>query len=291
MRVVRRLVHAVVIVLTLVVAATAAAIIVSQTAWFKNWLRGYIVREANQYLNGQLSIQRLGNLFFGVELEDVGISVDGSQVVAVEDLGLNYNVFEMISKGMSVDEIRLNKPVLYLRREGDTWSIARLVKKQRQEADRECPAYPIAIDEIGISDASVVVDDPVGTGGVNVPRRFDRVDAALSFKYEPVRYSIDITHVSFRGSEPAIGLNALSGGVSVRNDTLYVRNLALRTEETSLAVDGTVHNYLTTPLLNLRISSDKTSLPELARVLPALAGIDLQPGMRWQSTARSIGLA
>src|SRR3989475_5018167 len=106
---VRRLVHALVIVLTLVIGAAAAAIIVSQTAWFKNWLRGYIVREANQYLNGTLSIDRLGgNLFFGVEMENVGVSLDGAQVVAVKDLGLDYNVFELMTKGLSVDSIRLD---------------------------------------------------------------------------------------------------------------------------------------------------------------------------------------
>src|SRR6478735_9413701 len=116
MRVARRLVHALLLVLTLLVGATAAAIIVTQTAWFKNWLRGYIVAEANSYLNGQLSIQRLGgNLFFGVELENIGVSMDGSEVVAVENLGLDYNVFELITKGLSIDNIRLNKPVLYLR--------------------------------------------------------------------------------------------------------------------------------------------------------------------------------
>jgi len=278
MRTVRRLLHVLVIVLTLIVGATAAAIIVSQTAWFKNWLRGYIVAEANKYLNGQLSIQRLGgNLFFGVELENVGVSMDGSQVVAVEDLGLKYNVFEMISHGLSVDEIALNKPVLYLRRDGDAWSITRLVKKQQQEADRSGPQLPITIDDIGISDASVIIDGPVGTSGVDVPKRIDRFDAKLSFKYEPVRYSIDITHVSFRGSDPAIGLNALSGGVSVRNDTVFVDKLALRTEESSLSVAGAVQNYLTKPVFNVEISSDKLSLPEIARVIPALAGIRLQP--------------
>ena len=87
-----------VIVLTLVVGAAAAAIIVSQTAWFKNWLRGYIVAESARYLNGRLSIERLGgNLFFGVEMENVGISMDGTEVVAIEDLGLDYNVFQMIA--------------------------------------------------------------------------------------------------------------------------------------------------------------------------------------------------
>jgi uncharacterized protein involved in outer membrane biogenesis len=215
MLIAKRFFHALLVVLTLVIGAAAAAVIVIQTAWFKDRLRGYIEREANQYLNGRLSIERLGgNLFFGVEMENVGLSMDGSQVVAVKDLGLDYNVFELISKGLSVDNIRLNKPVLYLRREGDTWSLSRLVKKERQEADRQGPERPIAIDDIGITDGSVVIDGPVGTSGVELPKRFDRLDAKLNFKYEPVHYSIEITHVSFRGSEPAVGLNALSGGVA-----------------------------------------------------------------------------
>src|SRR5438876_4242606 len=155
----RRLLHALIIVLTLVIGATAAVIIVTQTAWFKNWLRVYIEREANQYLNGQMSIGRLGgNLFYDLELENIGVSMDGTQVVAVKDLGLDYSVFELISKGLSVDNIRLNHPVIYLRREGDTWSVSRLLKKQEQEANRLGPNRPISIDEIGISDASVVID-------------------------------------------------------------------------------------------------------------------------------------
>src|SRR5205823_6889632 len=236
-----------------------------------NLLRSYIVREANQYLNGQLSIGRVGgNLFFGVEMEDIGVSMDGSQVVAVKDLGLDYNAFELISRGLSVDNIRLNKPVIYLRREGDTWSISRLVKKQEQEADRSGPMRPVSIEDIGISDGSVVVDGPVGTSGVEVPKRFDRIDAKLNFKYEPVRYSIEITHVSFRGSEPSIALNALSGGVAVHDDAVHIEKLALRTAETSLSVDGAVQNYLTEPNLNLQISSDKLSIPEIARLVPAL---------------------
>src|ERR1700750_112013 len=153
MRIARRLLHALVIVLTLLVGATAAAIIVSQTAWFKNWLRGFIIAQANQYLNGTLSIERLGgNLFFGVEMEHIGVSMDGSQVVAVQDLGLKYNVFQLLMKGLSVDEIRLDKPVIYLRREGDTWELSRRVKKQETEADRSGPGKPIAIDAIEIAD-------------------------------------------------------------------------------------------------------------------------------------------
>jgi len=283
MRVARRLLHALLLVLTLIVGATAAAIIVSQTAWFKNWLRGYIVSEANNYLNGHLSIERLGgNLFFGVELENVGVTMDGSEVVAVQDLGLDYNVFDLITKGLSVDNIRLNRPTIYLRRDGDTWSIAKLVKKQEQEADRQGPQSPITIDDIGISDATVVIDDPVGTSGVEVPKRIDRIDAKLAFKYEPVRYSIEISHVSFRASHPELALNALSGGVSVKDDTLFVDKLAMRTAESSVLVDGAVQHYLSTPTLNLQVTSDKLSIPEMARLVPSLGGIALQPAFEFK---------
>lgn len=275
---VKRILHVLLIALTLMVGAAAAAIIVSQTAWFKNWLRGYIVREASRYLNGTLSIERLGgNLLFGIEMENIGVSMDGAPVVAVKDLGLDYSVFELITRGLSVDSIRLDKPVIYLRRDGDTWSLSRLIKKQATEADRSGPARPVSIETIGISDGTLVIDGPVGTSGVEVPKRFDRLDAKISFKYEPVRYSIEITHVSFRGSEPSLALNALSGGVSVKDDTVFIDKLALRTAETSLSIDGAVQQYLTKPVFHLQVSSDKLSVPELARLLPSLAGIRLQP--------------
>src|SRR6185295_7325820 len=285
MQMLRRLAHVLIIVLTLVIGAAAAAIIVSQTAWFKNWLRGYIVAQANLYLNGTLSIERLGgNLLYGLEMENIGVSMDGSQVVAIKDLGLDYNAFALITKGLSVDSIRLDKPVIYIRREGDTWSLSRLVKKEAAEANRQGPINPVAIDAIEITDGSVMVDQPVGTSGVELPKRFDHLDAKLSFNYAPVHYSIEITHLSFRGSGPALALNALSGGVSVKEDTLFVEKLALRTSESSLSVDGAVQHYLTRPQFNLQITSDKLSLPEIAQIIPALAGIQLQPAFELKAS-------
>src|SRR4029453_12420863 len=125
MRIARRLTHVLVLVLTLVVGAAAAAIIVSQTAWFKNWLRGYIVAQASTYLNGTLSIERLsGNLLFGLEMENIGVSMDGRQVVAVKDMGLDYNIWDFVPKGLSVTNIRLAKPVMYLSRDGDAWALS-----------------------------------------------------------------------------------------------------------------------------------------------------------------------
>jgi hypothetical protein len=275
-RVSRRWVRALVVSLLLVVGLTTAAVAVTQTAWFKNWLRGYIVREANRYLNGQLSIGRLGgNLFYGVELENIGLIVDGRPVVTVKDLGVEYNAFELVSKGLSIHRIRINEPTVYLTRTDGTWSISRVVKREEREADRTGPARPIALDEIGVSNGTVVFDGQIDVD--EIPKRIDRLDAKLAFKYEPVRYTVDIAHVSFRATDPAFALNSLSGTVSVKEDTLFLSRLAVRTSESSITVDGAVQQYLTKPTLNLKLSSDKTSLPEIGRIVPALAKVQLQP--------------
>ncbi|HVH26694.1 MAG TPA: translocation/assembly module TamB [Vicinamibacterales bacterium] len=275
----RRLARAVALATAFVVAITVTVIVASQTAWFKNWLRGYVVRQAGEYLNGTITIGRLGgNLISGIELENIVVAMDGHETVAIQDLLLNYSISEFISSGLSVDRLQLNKPRIYLRREGDDWSIGRLLKDQEREADREGPARPISVDEIVVTDGSIVFEDPVGTSGVMMPRRFDRLDATLVFHYEPVRYSIDVLNLSFRGSEPTIALNELSGGISVRDDTIFIERLGLRTEETSLSVVGAIQHYLTNPVLNLRLRSEKVSLRELSPLVPVLEGVDLQPG-------------
>lgn len=304
MSVARRLLQAVLVVVTLSIGAAVAAVIITQTAWFRNWLRGYIVQEANQYLNGELQVGRLnGNLFYGVQLEQLGITQDGETVVSVQDVGVRYNVFQLISKGLSIDEIRLTGPVITLRKEGDTWNLARLIKDQAEEADREGPASPFSVDAIGISGASIVIDDgaaatPVGTTGqtgtsdsgtprtpeqaaakaaLSLPSRIEQLDARLSFKYEPVRYSIDIDHVSFRTDDPALALHSLSGGIAVFDDAVHAEKLAIRTAESSVAIEGAVQDYLTKPRFNISVSSDKLSLPEIARLVPALRDVHLQP--------------
>src|SRR3954463_4249484 len=106
MRAIRRVLQVVAFVGTLMIGVLALALIVSQTPWFKDWLRRYIVRESKQYLNGELSIGGLGgNLFFGVQLSDVALDVSGQRVVSVKGLQVDYSVIELISRGIVLDEI------------------------------------------------------------------------------------------------------------------------------------------------------------------------------------------
>ncbi|MBI2220845.1 MAG: translocation/assembly module TamB domain-containing protein [Acidobacteria bacterium] len=291
MRLLRRTAQAIALVATLLIGVVAVALIVSQTPWFKDWLRRYVMRESAQYLNGQLTIGRLGgNLLFGLDLADVAVEVSGEQVVAVKDLQLDYSAFDFVSRGLILDDIRITEPRLVLRRdEGGRWNLASLVKKQEREAGREGPARPVAIGSIGISNGQLTIDDraagdgPVGTAGragspgVNIPDRIRKFDAKLSFHYQPVEFTLVMDHVSFRTESPSLDVNRIQGTVAIRDDDLFFETLKIHTAESAVNVDGAVEQYATKPVLKIEAASERLSLPEIARVAPAIGDRRLHP--------------
>jgi autotransporter translocation and assembly factor TamB len=281
----RRSLQVVAFICTLMVGATAMAVIVTQTTWFKEWLRAFIVRQAEGYVNGQLSIGRLdGNLFFGVELENVGVTMDGKTVVDIKDVGLDYNVFTFLTGDVVLDDIRINQPVFRVEKDAEGWNIARLIRARTPDSPRG--RRPIDIGEIGVSDGTLQVEGgPVGTAGVTVPSRIERLDASVGVHSDEDALTIDIAHVSLRTDEPYIGINALSGVIRRTDEAVTLENVALRTEETSLRVDGVIRtgeNGART--LELEASSDKFAVDEMARVIPALRGYRLQPAFELTAT-------
>ncbi len=273
------------------IGVLALALIVSQTPWFRDWLRRYIVRESKQYLNGQLTIGGLhGNLLFGADLDDVAVDVSGERVVAVKGLQLDYSVFTFISRGLTLEQIKIDRPVLQVEHDKGGWNLARLVKRQQQEADRQGPMRPVSLPSIEISDASVAIKDE-NASSVSLPRRVDDVDVKAQFEYEPVHYSLSLDHVSFRGSSPNVAVRQLTGKLAVRDDNLYMDDVRLETGETSVTIDGVIEQYLSTPVVRLTTTGN-VSLPEIGRLVPAAAGYSLHPtfDVKAEGPAERLGL-
>ena len=104
MTAVRRLVRVLVITAAVLIGTLAVALVTTQTAWFKDWLRRYVIRQADEYLNAELRIDRLaGNLLTGLELQNMQVIQDGETIIAVKDVGLDYNVLDIVSQGLVID--------------------------------------------------------------------------------------------------------------------------------------------------------------------------------------------
>lgn len=279
MRALRKSLQVVALVGTLVVGIVALALIVSQTPWFRDWLRRYVVRESKQYVNGDLSIGSMGgNLLFGVNLGDVALDVSGERVVAVKSLDVRYSVFQLMSSGLEIGDITIEEPVVRLARDGQGWNLARLVKREQKEADREGPGRPISLPSIVLTGGTMYINDTAPSGSYTLPRRIEGLDLKASYEYEPVHYSIAVDHLRFRASSPELTMENLSGKIALRDDTMFLEQVRIKTTETALALEGAIQDYLATPVLNLT-ATGRVSLPEIGRVVPAAAGYDLHPDL------------
>ena len=279
----RRSLQVVAFVATLIVGATSMAVIVTQTAWFKEWLRGFIVRQAADYVNGDLSIGKLdGNLFFGVALGDVDVTVDGEKVVDVDDISVDYNAFTFVRGDVVLDEIRLTRPVLHLERNAEGWNLAHLIKARTPDPDQPKNRRTLEIGQIAISDGTLFVEKgAVGTSGVDVPARIDKLDATVGVRSNEDELTVDIERVSLRGAEPNIGINGMSGVIRRTPNEITFENVSIRTEESALRVNGRVQNIEGgSQTIDVEASSDKLALTELANLFPALRGYQLQPAFK-----------
>ena len=285
MSVARRSLQIVAFVATLVIGVASMAVIVTQTTWFKEWLRGFIVRQAEDYVNGRLSIGRLdGNLFFGVELEDVDVTMNGKRVVEVKDIGLDYNFLTFLGGDVVLNDIRLNKPVIRVEKTPEGWTLTQLIKARTPDPKEPKWRRTLAVGEIGVTDGELYFDDakPVGTAGVeaavDVPQRIDRLNASVGVTTDENALNVKIGHVSLRAHEPEFGLNDLSGRIVRTANGVTLENVAVRTEESSLQVGGVIRNIEKGNLVvDLKASSDKLALNEIAKLVPALRGMPLQP--------------
>ena len=276
----RRSLQIVAFICTLVVGTASMAVIVTQTTWFKEWLRGFIVRQAEDYVNGRLSIGRLdGNLFFGVDLEGVDVTMNGKKVVDIKDVTVDYNMFTFLGGGVVLDDIKVNQPVFRIENTADGWNITHLIKARTPDPDEPKNRRPLEIGKIGITDGTVYLEDkPVGTSGMAVPSRVERLDASVGIISNEDELKISINHVSLRVPESDFQINDLSGVIRRTPNTVTLENVSLRTAETSLRLTGTVHNVEGgAPSLDVRASSDKLTLSEIAKLVPVLAQYHLQP--------------
>jgi autotransporter translocation and assembly factor TamB len=253
---------------TLACATLAAA---TQTAWFKDWLRGYVVRMASDQLNGALSIGELrGNLISGIELHAVAVSMNGRRVLSIDNVRASYTLGTLIRQGIVIDDVEVTRPVVAISRDesGSGWDLSRLVRTG--SSDQPAQRRTFLIRHVVVSQGSLSITSERTT-------QLDHIDAALSSLYVPDPFKVTIEHLSFVSPETEIALHQASGAIAFDQGDLVLDRLQIQTDETRLSLEGQVKNYQDKPDLNLKVLADPLSFPELRRLVPEVGTSSLRP--------------
>jgi TamB, inner membrane protein subunit of TAM complex len=270
-RALRRLSTYVAIAVLSVVILIGAGVAVTQTSWFKNWLRQKAVSQAARYLNGELTITRLsGNLFTGVELEGVKLHHEHQTVVAMDKLTVEYSPVTLISEGLILDSMTLDNPTILLQRDNAGWNFRRFVKTRQNTGGRGAP--PITMDSIVFNNGHLVVKDQG-----RVVEDLSRLNARFRFAYEKPGIVVSIGQMSSTG--PEMNVRKLAGDLRFDRGSIVARDLAIQTDRTDL-VTNLKYDGPNDRRLDIQFDANRLSLPELGRYFRPVAAIHLDPAVK-----------
>jgi autotransporter translocation and assembly factor TamB len=269
-RALRRLSRFVAIAVLSLVILLGAGVAVTQTSWFKNWLRQKAVTQAAQYLNGELTIRRLsGNIFTGVQLEGVALHHEGQTAVAMDTLTVAYSPLTMISDGLIFDSMTLDNPTIVLQRDATGWNFNRFVKTRRNTGGRGAP--PIALESITINNGHVIVKDRG-----RLVEDLTRLNTRFRFAYEKPGIAISIGELS--GDARDTTVRRLVGDLRFDRGSVRARDMAIETTRSKL-VTTISYSGPSDRLLDIRLDAERLSLPEIGRYFQPLATIKLEPAV------------
>ena len=270
LRAARRLSRYVAIAVLSLVILLGAGVAVTQTSWFKNWLRQKAVSQAAQYLNGELTIGRLsGNIFTGVVLEGVALRHEGQTAVAMDKLTVQYSPRTMIADGLVFDSMTLDNPTILLQRDAAGWNVSRFVKTRRNTGGRGAP--PITMQAVAMNNAHIIVKD-----GGRLVEDLTRLNTRFRFAYEKPGVAISIAEMSADARD--MHLRHLAGDLRFDRGSIHARDMAIETDRSKL-VTSVNYSGPQERLLDIQLDGARVSLPEVGRYFRPLATINLEPSV------------
>lgn len=274
------------------VGTLVLALVVSQTPWFRDWVRRTAMRQAERVIDGQLVIGRLeGTFFSGVTLRDVSVVQNGSEVVTLERVGVSYGLSELLSDGRIVAHLRVTRPVIHAIRTEQGWNLARLLKA-RTPSRPDTPRPTFALPDIVVTDGTIVVEGDGVEPAAAIPRRITNLEFTGGVRSGPEALTVDVRSLSLVAEQPALALHSVSGRLINGDDGWRFDGLDVVTGESSVRVDGRLFRREPgEPLAyDLTVQGRRLSLPEIGRFVPVVAALDVHPVLTAQVTGTTPNL-
>ena len=269
--------RAVVLVAAAVLVLLVGLALFTQTSPFRGWVRGVIERQAEGYLRGELSIGRVeGNLITGIDLHDVRLTVDGETVVAADRVSARYDLLDLLGGPIALSGLTIERPTVHVRNTDDGLNLANLLEPGPEDA----AARPFALEEMDIIDGTVTFSGVDGEA-FDVPERLVNVNAQASLRRGPPgeRMTVDFESLSFRGMNPSLRVDSLSGELAFGDGVISFDDLALRTAESQLQIDGSITGMDGVRRIDLQVESPNLAMQEFAPIIPALESYDVSPSV------------
>jgi len=257
-------------------AATLIALIliagvITQSSFFRDWLKDFALSELNNNLDAELSIEQIeGNLYSNLELQDVLFTSGFDTIAAVPMINLSYDILALLDNEIIVHELNIHDPKINLLQDSKgTWNISKVMSPDSTDfevdtlvSDDEGPfPFTIVIESFGIMNANA----KIGSNEKMLPETITDLNINIGGIYSADMLQINLDSLSFYTEKPDLVLNKLSLDFTQNKNELLVQNLHLSTGRNYIESQAKYHPYEKN---HVKIASKNLDLREFEFMLP-----------------------
>lgn len=215
------------------------ALILTQTAWFRNFLIEKVQSIASKQINGELVIGELeGNFLSELKLKNVSLSIKNETVASFESLQLNYNLRALLKKEIHVDSVILRTPFVYLKQEADsTLNLQHILVESEKEKTKSSSSpftFKINAPFVSIRNGSVKTE----FGSEFIPDTVTGFNLLVGGNYSSKDIQVDLEELNFQTRNPSLVVTEISTFIQKDKSGISVDSLLIKTSGTRIAVNG-----------------------------------------------------
>ena len=268
---------------------------VSQTSFFKDWLRDTIVENVNEGINGKLSIGKIdGTIFTSLIITDASLTDSKSDTIVIaEKIELKTSPLKILFKDIYVRKFELsNTKIKLIEEEDGQLNLLKIFPSSEESEDTTSSEFPFTIEVANFKltnvNFSLQKPDKVGSTEYYPNMVMDDLrinDLNVSFnafadlnKYE---YRLTIDNISFNPNFKFFTLKHLGGTIILTPQIAGINKLHLITDQSDIELTAgisqvdLVKNFSTEKLKNapLRLSlhANKLNFEEITTYVQPLS--------------------
>ncbi len=266
------------------------AFAVSQTSFFRNWLREKAMSTANSALNGEVHIGQLdGTIFTSLILHNTSITMDSDTLLNASKIEVRTSPLQLLFKKIYVRKLELDSTQINLVRDRNgTLNLSKLIPTSNT-TDTTSSSFPfkILVAELNIKNSGMSLRDynintktsydSLNLHNLNVRNLNLQLSAFADINKKD--FEVGIHSLSFNPNVNGFAVKNLSGELSVNSDSININELNLNTDSSDFTLnalvknfsifDSTKNNDFTKAELNLRLDADKFALSDLSVFVPS----------------------
>lgn len=215
------------------------ALILTQTAWFRNLVKERIQTIASKQINGELVIGEIeGNFLNDLKLNNVSLSMENETVASFESLQLNYNLRALLKKEIHVDSVILRTPFVFIKQESDsTLNLQHIMvesEKEKTESSSSAFSFKITAPFVSIRNGSV----KTSTSSEFIPETISDFNLLVGGNYSSTEILVDLEELNFQTTNPSLTVNEISTLFKKDKKRISVDSLLIKTSGSHFAING-----------------------------------------------------